>query len=612
MPPAPGSTDESIIRNFCIIAHIDHGKSTLADRMLQITGVVDARDMRAQYLDRMDIERERGITIKSQAVRLPYVASDGIDYVLNLIDTPGHVDFTYEVSRSLAACEGAILLVDAAQGIEAQTLANLYLALENDLAIIPVLNKIDLPAAQPERYAAELAHIIGCDPADVLQVSAKTGKGVRELLDEVVRLVPAPAGDPDAPARALIFDSVYDSYRGVITYVRVIDGKLSTRERIVMMSTGAQHEMLEVGVISPDPVPSSAIAAGEVGYLITGVKDVRQSRVGDTVTAASKAGATVPLGGYRDPKPMVFSGLYPIDGSDYPELRDALDKLKLNDAALVYEPETSGALGFGFRCGFLGLLHLEIVRERLEREFNLDLISTAPNVIYQVTLDDGRSIEVTNPSEYPNGKVAEVREPVVRATILSPTDYVGAIMELCQNRRGNLLGMDYLSDTRVELRYTLPLAEIVFDFFDALKSRTRGYASLDYETTGEQAADLVKVDILLHGEPVDAFSAIVHRDKSYAYGVAMAAKLKTLIPRQQFEVPIQAAIGSRIIARESVRAMRKDVLAKCYGGDITRKRKLLEKQKEGKKRMKMVGRVEIPQEAFIAALNTEGEQGAKK
>jgi GTP-binding protein LepA len=612
VPPAPGSTDESIIRNFCIIAHIDHGKSTLADRMLQITGVVDARDMRAQYLDRMDIERERGITIKSQAVRLPYVASDGIDYVLNLIDTPGHVDFTYEVSRSLAACEGAILLVDAAQGIEAQTLANLYLALENDLAIIPVLNKIDLPAAQPERYAAELAHIIGCDPADVLQVSAKTGAGVRELLDEVVRQVPAPAGDPDAPARALIFDSVYDSYRGVITYVRVIDGKLSTRERIVMMSTGAQHEMLEVGVISPDPVPSKAIAAGEVGYLITGVKDVRQSRVGDTVTAASKAGATVPLGGYRDPKPMVFSGLYPIDGSDYPELRDALDKLKLNDAALVYEPETSGALGFGFRCGFLGLLHLEIVRERLEREFNLDLISTAPNVIYQVTLDDGRSIEVTNPSEYPNGKVAEVREPVVRATILSPTEYVGTIMELCQNRRGNLLGMDYLSDTRVELRYTLPLAEIVFDFFDALKSRTRGYASLDYETTGEQAADLVKVDILLHGEPVDAFSAIVHRDKSYAYGVAMAAKLKELIPRQQFEVPIQAAIGSRIIARESVRAMRKDVLAKCYGGDITRKRKLLEKQKEGKKRMKMVGRVEIPQEAFIAALNTEGEQGAKK
>jgi GTP-binding protein LepA len=613
VPPVPGSTDQSIIRNFCIIAHIDHGKSTLADRMLQITGVVDGRSMRAQYLDRMDIERERGITIKSQAVRLPYRASDGVDYVLNLIDTPGHVDFTYEVSRSLAACEGAILLVDAAQGIEAQTLANLYLALDNDLQIIPVLNKIDLPAAQPERYAAELAHIIGCDADDVLQVSAKTGAGVGPLLDEVVRLVPAPAGDPTAPARALIFDSVYDSYRGVVTYVRVVDGHLNARERIQMMSTGAHHELLEVGVISPEPMPSAGIGAGEVGYLITGVKDVRQSRVGDTVTAESRrTAATTPLGGYRDPKPMVFSGLYPIDGSDYPLLRDALDKLKLNDAALVYEPETSAALGFGFRCGFLGLLHLEIVRERLEREFNLDLISTAPNVVYQVTMDDGRAMEVTNPSEYPVGKVAEVREPIVRATILSPTDYVGAIMELCQARRGTLLGMDYLSDTRVELRYTLPLAEIVFDFFDALKSRTRGYASLDYETTGEQVADLVKVDILLHGEPVDAFSAIVHKDKAYAYGVAMAGKLKELIPRQQFEVPIQAAIGSRVIARESVRAMRKDVLAKCYGGDITRKRKLLEKQKEGKKRMKMVGRVEIPQEAFIAALTTEGGDAAAK
>ncbi|MCU0300702.1 MAG: translation elongation factor 4 [Candidatus Nanopelagicales bacterium] len=611
MPPAPGSTDQSIIRNFCIIAHIDHGKSTLADRMLQMTGVVDDRTMRAQYLDRMDIERERGITIKSQAVRLPYRGSDGVDYVLNLIDTPGHVDFTYEVSRSLAACEGAILLVDAAQGIEAQTLANLYLALENDLQIIPVLNKIDLPAAQPERYAAELAHIIGCDAEDVLKVSAKTGDGVRELLDEVVRLVPAPAGDPAAPARALIFDSVYDTYRGVVTYVRVVDGHLNARERIQMMSTGAHHELLEVGVISPEPSPAAGIGAGEVGYLITGVKDVRQSRVGDTVTAESRrTAASTPLGGYRDPKPMVFSGLYPIDGSDYPVLRDALDKLKLNDAALVYEPETSAALGFGFRCGFLGLLHLEIVRERLEREFDLDLISTAPNVVYQVTMDDGRELEVTNPSEYPVGKVAEVREPVVRATILSPTEFVGAIMELCQARRGALLGMDYLSDTRVELRYTLPLAEIVFDFFDALKSRTRGYASLDYEPTGEQAADLVKVDILLHGEPVDAFSAIVHKDKAYAYGVAMAGKLKELIPRQQFEVPIQAAIGSRVIARESVRAMRKDVLAKCYGGDITRKRKLLEKQKEGKRRMKVVGRVEIPQEAFIAALNTEGDATA--
>ena len=607
----PGRTDPAVIRNFCIIAHIDHGKSTLADRMLQMTGVVDDRQMRAQYLDRMDIERERGITIKSQAVRLPYRAQDGHDYVLNLIDTPGHVDFTYEVSRSLAACEGAVLLVDAAQGIEAQTLANLYLALENDLQIIPVLNKIDLPAAQPEKYAAELAHIIGCSSDDVLKVSAKTGEGVAELLEEVVRTVPAPIGNADAPVRALIFDSVYDTYRGVVTYVRVIDGHVSTRERIEMMSTHAVHDLLEIGVISPEPVPAQGLGVGEVGYLITGVKDVRQSRVGDTVTLASK-GATEALGGYRDPKPMVFSGLYPIDGSDYPALRDALDKLKLNDAALVYEPETSVALGFGFRCGFLGLLHLEIVRERLEREFNLDLISTAPNVVYRVIKDDGTEVTVTNPSEFPTGKVAEVHEPVVRSTILAPSDFVGTIMELCQARRGVLLGMDYLSQDRVELRYTLPLAEIVFDFFDQLKSRTKGYASLDYETSGEQAADLVKVDILLHGDTVDAFSAIVHKDKAYAYGVAMTAKLRELIPRQQFEVPIQAAIGSRVIARETVRAIRKDVLAKCYGGDITRKRKLLEKQKEGKKRMKMVGRVEVPQEAFIAALSTGEEAGAKK
>jgi len=603
-PAKPGWTDSESIRNFCIIAHIDHGKSTLADRMLQVTGVVDARHMRAQYLDRMDIERERGITIKSQAVRLPYTASDGTRTTLNLIDTPGHVDFTYEVSRSLAACEGAVLLVDAAQGIKAQTLANLYLALENNLEIIPVLNKIDLPAAQPEKFAAELAHIIGCDPETVLKVSAKTGQGVTELLDEVVRRVPAPVGDPKAPARAMIFDSVYDTYRGVVTYVRVIDGRLSTRERIEMMSTGAIHEMLEVGVISPEPVPSDGLGVGEVGYLITGVKDVRQSRVGDTVTSALR-GATEALGGYRDPKPMVFSGLYPIDGSDYPILRDALDKLKLNDAALVYEPETSVALGFGFRVGFLGLLHLEIVRERLEREFNLDLISTAPNVVYRVVMDDGKEIVVTNPSEFPSGKIAEVHEPVVRATVLAPSEYIGAIMELCQSRRGTMLGMDYLSADRVELRYTMPLAEIIFDFFDALKSKTRGYASLDYETTGEQDADLVKVDILLHGEPVDAFSSIVHKDKAYAYGVSMASRLKDLIPRQQFEVPIQAAIGARIIARESIRAIRKDVLAKCYGGDITRKRKLLEKQKEGKKRMKMVGRVEVPQEAFIAALSTD-------
>jgi GTP-binding protein LepA len=609
--PQPGRTDPAVIRNFCIIAHIDHGKSTLADRMLQLTGVVDARQMRAQYLDRMDIERERGITIKSQAVRLPYRAQDGRDYVLNLIDTPGHVDFTYEVSRSLAACEGAVLLVDAAQGIEAQTLANLYLALENDLQIIPVLNKIDLPAAQPEKYAAELAHIIGCSPDDVLKVSAKTGEGVAELLEEVVRLVPPPIGDPSAPVRALIFDSVYDSYRGVVTYVRVIDGHVSTRERLQMMSTRATHDLLEIGVISPEPVPANGLGVGEVGYLITGVKDVRQSRVGDTVTLSHK-GAVEALGGYRDPKPMVFSGLYPLDGSDYPALRDALDKLKLNDAALVYEPETSVALGFGFRCGFLGLLHLEIVRERLEREFNLDLISTAPNVVYRVIKDDGAEVVVTNPSEFPVGKVAEVHEPVVRSTILAPSDFVGTIMELCQARRGVLLGMDYLSQDRVELRYTLPLAEIVFDFFDQLKSRTKGYASLDYETSGEEAADLVKVDILLHGDTVDAFSAIVHKDKAYAYGVAMTAKLRELIPRQQFEVPIQAAIGSRVIARETVRAIRKDVLAKCYGGDITRKRKLLEKQKEGKKRMKMVGRVEVPQEAFIAALSTGEETAAKK
>jgi GTP-binding protein LepA len=601
--PAPGATDPGLIRNFCIIAHIDHGKSTLADRMLQHTGVVDDRQMRAQYLDRMDIERERGITIKSQAVRLPFTAADGATYVLNLIDTPGHVDFTYEVSRSLAACEGAVLLVDAAQGIEAQTLANLYLALENDMVIIPVLNKIDLPAAQPEKYAGELAHIIGCDVDDVLRVSAKTGLGVQQLLDAVVSQVPAPVGRADAPARAMIFDSVYDTYRGVVTYVRVVDGHLSTRERIAMMSTGATHDLLEVGVISPEPVPAAAIGVGEVGYLITGVKDVRQSRVGDTVTTSHR-GASEALGGYRDPKPMVFSGLYPMDGSDYPELRESLDKLKLNDAALVYEPESSAALGFGFRCGFLGLLHLEIVRERLEREFGLDLISTAPNVVYRVVMDDGNERTVTNPSEFPAGKVAEVYEPVVRATVLAPSEYVGAIMELCQGRRGVLLGMDYLSADRVELRYTLPLAEIVFDFFDALKSKTRGYASLDYEPTGEQAADLVKVDILLHGDPVDAFSAVVHRDKAYAYGVSMAGKLKELIPRQQFEVPIQAAIGARVIARETIRAIRKDVLAKCYGGDITRKRKLLEKQKEGKKRMKMVGRVEVPQEAFIAALST--------
>ena len=610
-PPVPASTDPAKIRNFCIIAHIDHGKSTLADRMLQVTGTVPDREMRAQYLDRMDIERERGITIKSQAVRMPWDV-DGESFALNMIDTPGHVDFSYEVSRSLAACEGAILLVDAAQGIEAQTLANLYLAMENDLEIIPVLNKIDLPAADPERVSREIADLIGGDPDDILKVSGKTGAGVEELLDRVVARIPAPVGDANAPARAMIFDSVYDSYRGVVTYVRMVDGKLTPREKIKMMSTGAEHEALEIGVSSPEPVPTKGLAVGEVGYLITGVKDVRQSKVGDTVTGKMNA-ASDALPGYTDPKPMVFSGLYPLDGSDYPILREALDKLKLSDAALQYEPETSVALGFGFRCGFLGLLHLEIISERLRREFDLDLIATAPSVIYEVTTDDGKEVTVTNPSEYPDGKIASVREPVVKTAILAPKDYVGAIMELCQSRRGSLLGMEYLGE-RVELRYSMPLGEIVFDFFDHLKSRTQGYASLDYEPMGDQEADLVKVDILLQGDKVDAFSAIVHRDNAYHYGTMMAERLRKLIPRQQFEVPIQAAIGARVIARETIRAIRKDVLAKCYGGDISRKRKLLEKQKEGKKRMKMVGRVEVPQEAFIAALSgdVEGKESGKK
>jgi GTP-binding protein LepA len=603
-------TPPEMIRNFCIIAHIDHGKSTLADRMLQITGVVDPRLMRAQYLDRMDIERERGITIKAQNVRLPWTVA-GQEHVLHMIDTPGHVDFTYEVSRALEACEGAVLLVDAAQGIEAQTLANLYLALENDLAVIPVLNKIDLPAADPDKYAAEIAHIIGCDADEVLRVSAKTGFGVGELLDEVVLKVPAPVGDANAPARAMIFDSVYDTYRGVVTYIRVVDGKITPRERIKMMSTGAIHEILEVGIISPEPKPSVGLGVGEVGYLITGVKDVRQSKVGDTVTSERK-GATEPLAGYREPRPMVYSGLYPMDGSDYPELREALDKLQLNDASLTYEPETSAALGFGFRCGFLGLLHLEITRDRLEREFGLDLISTAPNVVYRIVMEDGAEHVVTNPSDWPDGKIGEIFEPVTKCTIIAPSDYIGAIMELCQNKRGQLGGMDYLSEDRVELRYTMPLGEIIFDFFDSLKSRTRGYASLDYEESGEQASELVKVDILLQGEPVDAFSAITHKDSAYGYGTRMASKLRELIPRQQFEVPIQAAVGSRVIARENIRAIRKDVLAKCYGGDITRKRKLLEKQKEGKKRMKMVGRVEVPQEAFVAALSTDDDKKSKK
>ena len=611
----PAATEQARLRNFCIIAHIDHGKSTLADRMLQATGVVQPRDMRAQYLDRMDIERERGITIKSQAVRMPWAVEDADGeqraYALNMIDTPGHVDFSYEVNRSLAACEGAVLLVDAAQGIQAQTLANLYMAIEGDLTIIPVLNKIDLPAAEPERHAEEIASLIGCDVDDVLKVSGKTGQGVPELLDRIVETVPPPHGDPEAPARAMIFDSVYDTYRGVVTYVRVVDGALKPRERIEMLSTKAVHDLLEIGVISPEPTPSAGLGAGEVGYLITGVKDVRQSKVGDTVTSAA-APADEPLSGYQDPKPMVFSGLFPVDGSDFPALRDALDKLKLNDAALTYEPETSVALGFGFRCGYLGLLHLEIIRERLEREFNLDIISTAPSVVYEVTMEDRSTHTVTNPSEFPEGKVSSVSEPVVRATILTPSEFVGTVMELCQSRRGTMQGMDYLSESRVEMHYVLPLAEIVFDFFDALKSRTRGYASLDYEADGSQDANLVKVDILLNGDKVDAFSAIVHRDSAYSYGVMMTKRLKDLIPRQQFEVPVQAAIGTRVIARETIRALRKDMLAKCYGGDITRKRKLLEKQKEGKKRMKAIGRVDVPQEAFVAALGADQPTGRDK
>nr|WP_192814888.1 translation elongation factor 4 [Tsukamurella sp. 1534] len=611
----PSFADETFttperIRNFCIIAHIDHGKSTLADRMLQLTGVVEARAMRAQYLDRMDIERERGITIKAQNVRLPWKVDD-TEYVMHLIDTPGHVDFTYEVSRALEACEGAVLLVDAAQGIEAQTLANLYLAMDKDLEIIPVLNKIDLPAADPDRYADEIAHIIGCEPDDVLRVSGKTGEGVGALLDRVVEKIPPPVGDADAPPRAMIFDSVYDTYRGVVTYIRVVDGRIVPREKIQMMSTGATHELLEVGIVSPEPKATKGLGVGEVGYLITGVKDVRQSKVGDTVTTARK-GAEEPLTGYKEPRPMVYSGLYPVDGSDYPDLREALDKLQLNDAALTYEPETSVALGFGFRCGFLGLLHMEITRERLQREFDLDLISTSPNVVYRVIGEDGKEQIVTNPSDWPEGKLRETYEPITKATIIAPSEFVGTIMELCQGRRGELGGMDYLSESRVELRYTLPMAEIIFDFFDSLKSRTRGYASMDYEESGEQLSDLVKVDILLQGEAVDAFSAIVHKDAAQAYGNKMTVKLKELIPRQQYEVPVQAAIGSKIIARENIRAIRKDVLAKCYGGDISRKRKLLEKQKEGKKRMKTIGRVDVPQEAFVAALSSDAQADKPK
>ena len=605
-------TDPARIRNFCIIAHIDHGKSTLADRILQLSNVVDEREMRDQYLDNMDIERERGITIKAQNVRLPWVpktgAHAGEEMVLQMIDTPGHVDFSYEVARSLDACEGAILLVDAAQGIEAQTLANLYMAIDNDLEIIPVLNKIDLPAADPEKYALEIANIIGCEPEDVLRVSGKTGEGVPELLDRVVELIPAPESEhgAEAPARALIFDSVYDTYRGVVTYVRMMDGRLEPNQKVQMMNTGTTLEILEIGVVSPTRKKTKGLGPGEVGYVITGVKDVRETRVGDTVTWASK-GATQPLEGVEEVKPMVYSGLFPVSQEDFPALRESLEKLQLNDASLTWEPETSVALGFGFRCGFLGLLHMEITRTRLEREFDLDLISTAPSVTYRVIAEDGTEQMVHNPSDWPGGKIPEVYEPIVNMTIIVPQEFVGTTMELCQSKRGQMKNMEYLSEDRVELRYLMPLGEIIFDFFDMLKSRTKGYASLNYEEAGEQQADLVKVDILLQGEPVDAFSAIVHKDSAQWYGNKMTKKLKELIPRQQFEVPVQAAIGSKIIARENIRALRKDVLSKCYGGDISRKRKLLEKQKAGKKRMKSIGSVTVPQEAFVAALSTDEE-----
>ncbi|MGO3482226.1 translation elongation factor 4, partial [Corynebacterium variabile] len=598
-------TEPSRIRNFCIIAHIDHGKSTLADRILQLSGVIDDRDMRDQYLDNMDIERERGITIKAQNVRLPWIprsgANKGEELVMHLIDTPGHVDFTYEVSRALEACEGAILLVDAAQGIEAQTLANLYLAMEKDLEIIPVLNKIDLPAADPEKYSLEIANIIGCEPEEVLRISAKTGEGIPEMLDKVCELVPSPTGDEDAPARALIFDSVYDIFRGVVTYIRMVDGTLEPRQKITMMSSGSTHEALEIGVVSPQPTKSKGLGVGEVGYIITGVKDVRLSKVGDTVTWANK-GATEPLKGYSEPTPMVYSGLFPVSADQYPDLREAIEKLQLNDASLTFEPETSTALGFGFRCGFLGLLHMEITRTRLEREFDLDLISTAPSVVYKVVAENGEELFVQNPSDWPEGKIKEVYEPMVDMTIIVPEEFLGGVMTLCQEKRGQMKNMDFLSTDRVELRYYMPMGEIIFDFFDMLKSKTKGYASLNYEENGEQLADLVKVDILLQGEPVDAFAAIVHRENALHYGNKMTKKLKELIPRQQFEVPVQAAIGSKIISRTNIRALRKDVLSKCYGGDISRKKKLLEKQKEGKKRMKSIGSVSVPQEAFVAAL----------
>jgi GTP-binding protein LepA len=601
--------EQSLIRNFCIVAHIDHGKSTLADRFLELTHAVSERQMREQYLDRMDLERERGITIKAQAVRLRY-PSAGTEYELNLIDTPGHVDFTYEVSRSLAACEGAVLLVDAAQGIEAQSLANYHLARDAGLVIVPAVNKIDLPAADPEEVTRELAELVGCDPAVVLKVSAKTGEGVVELLEAVVARVPPPSGEPSSPLRALIFDSSYDPYRGVVAYVRVVDGQIGGRSKILFMSNRATSETEEVGAFAPEATVLPSLSAGDVGYLVTGVKDVSQAKVGDTITLVKQA-ARQPLPGYREPKPMVWSGLFPAEGGDYTLLRDALDKLKLSDASLVYEPESSTALGFGYRCGFLGLLHMDIVKERLEREFGLELIATAPNVEFRV-VSGAEIISVHNPSEMPApGTYDSVQEPFVMATIITPSTYLGPVMELCQHRRGDLQDMRYLSPERAEVHYLLPLSEIIFDFFDLLKSKTRGYASLDYEHWGYERSDMVRVDVLLQGEPVDAFSSVVHKGKASAYGRAMTARLRELIPRQMYEVAIQATIGNRIIARETVRAKRKDVLAKCYGGDVTRKRKLLERQKEGKKRMRRVGRVDVPQEAFIAALRVDREPAGR-
>ncbi len=605
--------DQQHIRNFSIIAHIDHGKSTLADRILELTHTVSAREMRAQVLDSMDLERERGITIKAQAVRVFYTARDGQTYQLHLIDTPGHVDFTYEVSRSLAACEGALLVVDASQGVEAQTVANTYLAVESGLELIPCLNKIDLPGAEPERVAGEVSELIGESPEGILQISGKTGEGVQEVLEELVARVPPPAGDPDGPARALIFDSEFDQYRGVIAYIRVVDGVFRKGEPIRAMAAGTEADIDDIGFFSPQMMPTDQLAAGEVGYLITGLKDVTLLRVGDTLTTRAKAGgsaahghpgeASEPLPGYREVKPMVFCGLFPIDSDAYPDLRDALEKLVLNDAALSWEPETSDALGFGFRCGFLGLLHMDIVKERLEREYDLELLATMPSVEFDVTLTNGEELEVHNPSDMPDpGTIEEIREPFIRASVITPKEFVGAVMELCQERRGEHVGMNYLSPERVQMTYDLPLAEIVLDFFDQLKSRTRGYASLDYELSGMKASDLVKLDVLLAGDPVDALSMVVHRDKAYEMGRTLTAKLRKRIPRQQYDVPIQAAIGAHVIARETVKAFRKDVIAGCYGGDITRKKKLLAKQKEGKKRMKQVGRVEVPQEAFLAVL----------